>query len=142
MDKDETIRYLVARWINIAERDLLTAQQGLHTPEIITETVCYHLQQAVEKYLKAFLVRHQIEFSKTHNIMLLLNLCATVDAAFAVGLADADTLTDYAVQIRYPDDWYVPSIEEARQALALVLKVREFVQVRLEAEYRTHLGKL
>ena len=112
-----------------------------HAPEIITETVCYHLQQAVEKYLKAFLVRHQIEFSKTHNIMLLLNLCATVDAAFATELVDADLLTDYAVEIRYPDDWFVPSIEEAHHALALVLKVREFVQVRLEVEHRSPSGE-
>jgi len=133
MDKNETINRLVAQWLRIAERDLLTARQGLEAKEIISETVCYHLQQAVEKYLKAYLVRHQIEFSKTHNIMLLLNLCATIDAAFLTELADADMLTDYAVEIRYPDDWYEPGMEETELALELTLKVRDFVLKRLDA---------
>lgn len=131
MDREEAIRYLVDRWINIAERDLLTARQGLEASEVITETVCYHLQQTVEKFLKSYLVKHQIEFSKTHSIMLLLNLCATVDAAFASELSDADTLTDYAVEIRYPDDWYVPDIEETSHAMELALKVRDFVLARV-----------
>ena len=133
MDKYETINRLVAQWVRIAERDLLTAQQGLEAQEIIAETVCYHLQQVVEKYLKAYLVRHQVEFSKTHNIMLLLNLCATIDAAFLTELADADMLTDYAVEIRYPDDWYEPGMEETELALELTLKVRDFVLKRLDA---------
>ena len=55
MDKIETINKLVAQWVRIAERDLLTAQQGLEAEEIIAETVCYHLQQTVEKYLKSYL---------------------------------------------------------------------------------------
>jgi HEPN domain-containing protein len=62
MDKNETINSLVAQWVRIAERDLLTARQGLEAQEIIAETVCYHLQQVVEKYLKAYLVKHQVEF--------------------------------------------------------------------------------
>ncbi len=95
MDRDEAIKYLVERWINIAERDLLTARQGLEAQQVVTETVCYHLQQAAEKYLKGYLVKHQVEFSKTHNIMLLLNLCATVDAAFATDLAEADTYNGF-----------------------------------------------
>lgn len=134
MERSETISNLVAQWVKIADRDLLTAQQGLHVPEIVTETVCYHLQQAAEKYLKAYLVRHQVEFSKTHNIMLLLNLCATVDAAFVTELEDADMLTDYAVEIRYPDDWYEPGMEETSQAMELVLKVRDFVLKRLDMQ--------
>jgi hypothetical protein len=64
--------------------------------------------------------------------MLLLNLCATIDAAFVTELADADMLTDYAVEIRYPDDWYEPGMEETEQALELTLKVRDFVLIRLD----------
>jgi len=51
MDRDDAISNLVAQWIKIAERDLLTARQGMNATEIVTETVCYHLQQTAEKYL-------------------------------------------------------------------------------------------
>src|SRR3972149_1600042 len=98
MDKNTLIEHLVNQWIKIAERDLLTAKQGLETNEVVTDTVCFHCQQAAEKYLKAFLVQKQIEFSKTHNIMSLLNLCSSVDKSFKENLPEADNLTDYAVE--------------------------------------------
>ncbi|MEA3283008.1 MAG: HEPN domain-containing protein [Euryarchaeota archaeon] len=51
---------------------------GLEAKTVITDTVCFHCQQAVEKYLKAFMVKHQIEFPKTHSVMTLINLCSKV----------------------------------------------------------------
>ncbi len=128
MDKDKLIEELVTQWIHIAERDLLTAKQGLEAEVVVTETVSFHCQQAVEKYLKAFLVKKQVEFSKTHSIMTLLNLCSTVDKSFSMELSEADNLTDYAVEIRYPDEWYEPTIEEAKQAYNIALRVKDFVQ--------------
>jgi len=44
------------------------------------ENVGFHAQQAAEKFIKAFLVRHQIEFPKTHDIGLLRQLVARVEA--------------------------------------------------------------
>ena len=134
MDKNTLIEHLVNQWIKIAERDLLTAKQGLETNEVVTDTVCFHCQQAAEKYLKAFLVRKQIEFSKTHNIMFLLNLCSSVDKSFKENLPEADNLTDYAVEIRYPDDWYEPTIEETKQAYEVALKVKNFVLEKLKIQ--------
>ncbi|MBI2470683.1 MAG: HEPN domain-containing protein [Planctomycetes bacterium] len=131
MDKNNIIEHLINQWIRIAERDLLTAKQGLEANEVVTDTVCFHCQQAAEKYLKAFLVKKQIEFSKTHNIMSLLNLCSSVDKSFKEELPEADNLTDYAVEIRYPDDWYEPTIEETKQAYEIALKVKIFVLKKL-----------
>ncbi|MDO8446786.1 MAG: HEPN domain-containing protein [Deltaproteobacteria bacterium] len=133
MDKGKTIQDLVHQWIHIAERDLLTAKQGLEAETVVTETVSFHCQQAVEKYLKAFLVKHQIEFSKTHSIMMLLNLCSKVDKSFKEDLSEADVLTDYAVEIRYPDEWYEPTIEESKQAYEIAVKVKGFVLDKLKA---------
>ncbi len=127
MDKNEVIKHLVNQWVKIAKRDLLAAAQGLETEVVVTDAVCFHCQQAAEKFLKAFLVKNQIEFTKTHNIMVLLNLCSNTDKSFKSRLSEADLLTDYAVEIRYPDDWYEPTLEETRQAYKIALKVKEFV---------------
>ncbi|NUO09630.1 MAG: HEPN domain-containing protein [Candidatus Brocadia sp.] len=134
MDKSSIIEHLVNQWIKIAERDLLTAKQGLEANEIVTDTVCFHCQQAAEKYLKAFLVQEQVEFSKTHNIMSLLNLCSSADKSFKEQLPEADNLTDYAVEIRYPDDWYEPTLEETKQAYEIALKVKNFVLKKLKIQ--------
>ena len=44
-----------------------------------TDTVCFHAQQCVEKYLKALLVLHGIEFERVHQISALI--CTAARAA-------------------------------------------------------------
>jgi HEPN domain-containing protein len=131
MKRDEIIKDLVNKWIMRADKDLLSAEREFSFENPVTETVCFHCQQAAEKYLKAFLVYHQIYFTKTHKIIDLLELCATVDASFKDELRDADNLTDYAVEIRYPDVGLEPKLEEAKESLEIAKKVKEFVLKRI-----------
>ncbi len=46
---------LVNRYIMKADNDLKTAKDELETDKPATDTVCFHTQQCVEKYLKAYL---------------------------------------------------------------------------------------
>lgn len=55
-------------WIRKAENDFKTAEHLLQGGPDFAEGTAFHSQQAAEKYLKAFLVWHQIEFQKTHDI--------------------------------------------------------------------------
>lgn len=88
---------------------------------------CFHSQQAAEKYIKAFLTWHQIEFPKTHVFGGLLDLIGNVNTNLATKLADAASLNPYGVDIRYPSDILEPSFEEAKEALNIALKVRNAV---------------
>lgn len=97
---------------------------------MITDTVYFHCQQVVEKYLKAFLVKNGIAPDKTHKIESLLNNCCQIDSSF-IELEGIVVLTEYAVELRYPDDFYIPSIEEAQSALSLAKKVKSFVLSKL-----------
>lgn len=36
-------------------------------------------------------------------------------------------MNTYAVEIRYPDDFYIPDIDEAKAAYEMAKKVKEFV---------------
>lgn len=40
---------------------------------------------------------------------------------------NADKLTLYAVDIRYPDDFYTPTYEEAKEAIEIAEAVKNFV---------------
>ena len=55
-----------------AEGDLRAAEHLLALEERDYFTAAFHAQQAAEKPLKAFLVRHQIPFGKTHDIQELV----------------------------------------------------------------------
>ena len=123
----KTKRELIDSWIDKAEKDLLSAKHELSFPDAVTETVCFHCQQAVEKYLKAYLVFLGISFTKTHEIGELITKCEEKDNEIAVLKEEADELTDYAVVVRYPDDWFVPDLEEAKGAFEIANKIREFV---------------
>ena len=69
----------VQQWLNRARKDLAACEVLLKGSLEDYENVGFHAQQAAEKFIKAFLVRHQIEFSKTHDIALLTQLVASVD---------------------------------------------------------------
>ncbi|MEW5692114.1 MAG: HEPN domain-containing protein [Candidatus Hydrogenedentota bacterium] len=127
MNQDEIIKDLVNKWIKKADKDFLTAERELSFEDPVTEAVCFHCQQVVEKYLKAFLIYYQIYFTKTHKIVDLLELCATIDPSFKEELKEADNLTDYAVEVRYPDILLEPGVEDAREALEMAKKVKKFV---------------
>ncbi len=71
MDKQE----LVAEWIRYAEMDLTTAKfdfENMHPAPL--EIICYHCQQAAEKFLKAIIIYYGEEPERTHDISKLLNV--------------------------------------------------------------------
>jgi HEPN domain-containing protein len=131
MTRNELIQDLVKKWIEKADKDLLTAERELSFKDPITETVCFHCQQAVEKYLKAYLVKHQIYFTKTHKIIELIELCSQVDESFRNELKNADSLTDYAVEVRYPDVSFSPSIEESKEAFEIANRAKNNILKKL-----------
>ena len=91
-ERDEAVRELVAEWIRRARSDLIVA--GLTEDErIAPEILVFHAQQAAEKALKALLVLRQIEFPRTHDIGLLLDLCRVAGYEGAETMAAAVSLT-------------------------------------------------
>jgi len=102
----------------------------LSLEETVTEAICFHSQQAVEKFLKAYLITKNIEFGKTYNLEYLLELWVKKDSEFK-GI-DVGDLSFYAVEVRYPDEFYEPIIDEAKECLEIAKKIREFLMKKLE----------
>jgi len=88
---------LVRNWLEKARRDLITAKNGLDSSEPFTDIICFHAQQAGEKYLKAYLVWQKIEFPRTHSLEDLILLATQTDSSFSGLTEDAGILTPYAV---------------------------------------------
>ncbi len=117
MDRNDIIDKLVRQWINIAERDMITAERELEFEPNVTDIICFHCQQAIEKSLKAFLVWKNEPFEKTHDLTYLLELCETHGLEFDFLKDKAKTITSYAVKNRYPSAIQKITIDEAREAL-------------------------
>ncbi len=92
-----------------------------------TDTICFHAQQCVEKYLKALLVFHSANFPKTHNIRTLVALTPG-RFRLAIPLETQDRLTEYATVTRYPGDYEPISPSEARAAVKVARRVRSEIR--------------
>ena len=106
-EHDEYLR----NWLYRAEEDISVIDSLFNTdPAFYASTICFHAQQAVEKFLKAFLVYHNIDFPRTHDVDFLLLECKKIDQTdFEI---DLGSLSDFGVNIRYPDDFYIPDKKE------------------------------
>ncbi|MFH1562244.1 MAG: HEPN domain-containing protein [Nitrospirota bacterium] len=126
---------VVKKWMLKADNDLKIGKDEQATIEPVADMVCFHMQQCVEKYLKAFLVFHGKEINKTHNISLLIRQCMEIDADFGnLSEDDLESLVDYVVEVRYPDDFYMPSSLEAEKAIEIAEFVKRFVREKIRLE--------
>jgi len=125
--RDEIREEFVRRWLQKAEEDLNAAKSLIAHGTTFLSTVCFHSQQAAEKYLKAFLTRHQAEFPKTHDIAELLDLISPINANLSESLRETATLTNYGVDVRYPGDFPNVTTKGAQEALRLAEKVRQSI---------------
>jgi len=118
---------LVNNWIIKADHDLGTAKiTYLHIPEYL-DTVTFHCQQAVEKYLKSYLIYLEIDFKFTHDSVYLLDLITTNDKAFSEFYERVSELESYAVEVRYPNETIFLSKEKVESAIRTAEAVRATV---------------
>ena len=102
MSSQDEIAEIIYQWVAKAENDWKNASYMLRLKtDCPTDTVCFHAQQCVEKYIKALLVLKGTDFPKTHDIARLM---ALLPAVWRPRITDAEQekLTDYAAISRYP----------------------------------------
>lgn len=79
----------------------------------------------INNKVKKWLIKTFEDFKKTHNLDFLLKLCIKKDKDFEkLNFGD---LTSYAIEIRYPDEFYIPAIREAKESYKIVLNVKKFI---------------
>jgi len=92
----------VKEWLRFADDDLYSAKilnDAVRKPH---EIICYHCAQAVEKYLKGYLISRDIIPEKSHNLLFLNRICTEKDNDFCNIQSSCDFLNQFATAIRYP----------------------------------------
>ena len=118
----------VKEWMQVADDDLYSAKilnEAVHRP---VEIICYHCAQAVEKYLKAFLIYHDVINQKTHDMNLLYKSCFEIDNNFETIEHLCFFLNKFANDIRYPHKYEVTG-DHANFAIDAVEKIKNFKPV-------------
>ena len=112
-------REIILNWLKRARSNLERAKMGKVTQGILYEDLCFDAQQAVEKSLKAILIKLNQPFPKTHSIGILLKLIEEAGVEIPENINQAKQLTAYAVDARYPGDYEPVKKEEYKEALKI-----------------------
>jgi HEPN domain-containing protein len=99
--------------------------------------ICFHCQQAVEKYLKAFLCYNGVIPPKVHVLETLCALCSEFDSFFNNIAKDCDYLSPFAVHARYPLEMEITDLNIVK-SLEIAQKVKDFTPI---AELKAKLIK-
>lgn len=118
---------LVAEWLHKAEADASGAEVLLKSRRReINDLICFHCQQAVEKYIKARLQEADARFPKTHDLSQLIALVIPHDPLWGVLCDSLRDLDSYAVETRYPGR--SASRQAAREAMRIMRRVQRMAK--------------
>jgi HEPN domain-containing protein len=116
----------LSAWVARAEEDYALARSALRRRLPLVYGACFHAQQCAEKYLKAVLIARGRPFPRTHDLVVLSDLCAQAGLASTMATDELDLLSSYAVRVRYPGEQ--PTAEEARSAVKIARQVRQLAR--------------
>ncbi len=98
-------------------------------PDAIFE---FHVQQAIEKLLKAMLTAHGVQYPYTHDLQALVDELTNIGETFPVFVVPLHAFSKYGVAVRY-DDVLPLAPEEREQYRQVVADLRSFAAARVSA---------
>jgi HEPN domain-containing protein len=132
--QDDKILTVAREWTAKGDNDLKNAAHTLKLgKDCPTDTVCFHAQQCVEKYLKAFLVALEKPFPRTHDIESLISLMPK-NIRVVLTVEEQRRLAEYATVLRYPGPYEAIPLTEAKQAVKLAQRVQRKIRKLLETK--------
>ena len=87
--------------LGLARKDHKAALILAHAEDPQIDAAGFHLQQAVEKSLKAWLALEGVAYPRTHDLSLLLGLLEDQGQSIETGFWSLLELNPFAVQFRY-----------------------------------------
>ena len=115
-------------WLNRARSNLAKAQSTSGIPEVYLEDLCFDAQQAAEKAIKAVLIHLGARFPYVHDLAQLLALVEQAGQSVSESIRRAASLSDYAVETRYPGLSEPVTWQEYEEAVAIAVEVVRWAQ--------------
>lgn len=121
-------RALTLEWLTKARSDYLFAEASLREFSGFYSQICILCHDAVEKYLKAFLVSHGRRPERIHDLLAVLHTCTELDPKLAGLASHCAILNDYYIPLKYPSHYPEVTREQAEEAFAAAGAIREEVE--------------
>ena len=113
------------QWIAKAQEDLKDARTLCRNKSF--SSCMYFCQQAAEKALKSYLFFKKQELLKIHDLVKLCALCKNFDHDFQKLADSCELLNPFATKFRYPSEFDLPDLNDAKLAIKQAESVMKFV---------------
>jgi HEPN domain-containing protein len=125
-------------WEFFAENGIISAKKLLGELRLSGE-VAFHCQQAIEKYFKAYLFRHNMPIVKIHDLLKLYGEVKTIkdwnlDEGKLILIKELYTESRYPVDVAVKQDGSLPTMEEAKSYLEFAEEVESVFRSLVAAE--------
>lgn len=128
----DTIKY--NEWIEIAKKDLKGAKI-LYEYEGDYGLVLFHLQQAVEKYLKGYLILKTGLLQEGHSLIKLCKKASSYNNGFRRFVKDCAFLNGYYIETRYPaEDPLIADEEDVKEGLKFTEEIIQFIEINIKCD--------
>lgn len=118
---------IVKEWLKKADEDFGFASTSIENTDFFAQ-ICFHFQQAAEKYLKAFIIANKLDFRPVHNLLELLEICKK-DSGIEIIEDDCRYLNPFYIDTRYPVHWPTHYDKEtALKAKDSAEKIKQWVE--------------
>jgi len=124
--KKDNQKKLASEWILKGQNDLETAEILLREKGP-TDTLCFHCQQAVEKFLKAYIVFSGDRFEKIHDLWKLAKLAGKTNKKILEFEKELKNLNAYYIESRYPSDAASYTRTECKKALRDANEITQYI---------------
>jgi HEPN domain-containing protein len=96
---------IVTEWLEKADEDFRFAEANLRDGSGFYAQLCFHFQQAAEKYLKAYIICKGLPFDRVHDLVHLLKTCSAHTPEFSELKEECILLNTAYIETRYPVHW-------------------------------------
>ncbi|MCP4406102.1 MAG: HEPN domain-containing protein [bacterium] len=115
------------QWLDYAGQDAQSArillQSHLYNPSL------YHIQQAIEKCLKAIIVEHDLAFQRTHSIRGLVNIVIQSGTTVEIEEDDIDLIDSIYMPARYPLGSALPAFDPDQAICEQCLRIVDDMRI-------------
>lgn len=110
-------------------------------PDADLEDLCFDAQQAAEKAIKAVFVRSGELFPFTHDLEKLLNLLEQIGLKIPKYVREANKLSPFAAETRYPSRAAPVTSRQYRRAIRIATAVLRWAERQVAAGGAGSIGK-
>jgi HEPN domain-containing protein len=126
----------VEDWVLLADKDLYAAEIIMRDDYSLTNIAAFHCQQAIEKYLKAYLIEKDIQIIKTHDLIKLNDMTKEIKD-LEIDEKELTVINEVYIESRYPGELGllpdgVPTDEQAKAFIEYVKAIKTKIKNELK----------